>query len=70
MVLVRVSQLYNDRFKVEVMPCSYWYSYTEYEVERVVVDGTDIKVKEGETVYIEAITVRIAGREAEIRTKV
>jgi len=67
-VLVRISRLYKGVHRVEVIPCSYWHATTEHEVDRVVVDGAEIEIGEGGTVYIEAVMIRVAGRTAEITT--
>jgi len=67
-VLVRVSRLYKERFRIKVIPCSYWHATTEHEVDRVVVDGAEIEIGEGGTVYIEAVMIRVAGGTAEITT--
>jgi len=68
-VLVRVSRLYKERFRVKVIPCSYWHVASEHDVKKVVVDGATIEVGEGNRVYIEAVEVRVVGDTAEIRSK-
>jgi len=67
-VLARISRWHKDGFKVEVVAYTYLEAITEHYVKRVVVDGAELEIGEGDRVYIEAVMIRVAGGTAEITT--